>query len=301
MKANQGTRRNTSRSQRRVTPLRLQMHVAECGAACLASILGYYGRWVSLGELRERCEVSRDGSTAAGLVRAGRSYGLECIGRSVGVRHLNSMPFPLILFWGFNHFLILEGIEGDSYYLNDPATGHRRVTGQEFKATFTGIVLQFRPGPEFTPGGYPSQFYRQAPEWLKGNGGSLALILACGALLSALVLAVPLLLGLFVDQILLAGVDWGWGLAAAMVAASLLIYVLTLLKRRFMRRLTIRISVIAANEYLTKLFRLPIKFFHHRYVGELTDRVLSIDRIAGGLSAFLLETAIEIILAADRC
>ena len=88
----------TSKKLRVTTPLLLQTHATECGAACLGSVLAYFGRWVPFIELRDRCEVSRDGSTAAGIVRAAKHYGLECTGRSAQAHHLTKMPLPLILF-----------------------------------------------------------------------------------------------------------------------------------------------------------------------------------------------------------
>ncbi|MGI8781179.1 MAG: cysteine peptidase family C39 domain-containing protein [Solirubrobacteraceae bacterium] len=46
---------------RRKVPVMRQDSELECGATCLAMVLGYYGRDVTVAECHERCNVGRDG------------------------------------------------------------------------------------------------------------------------------------------------------------------------------------------------------------------------------------------------
>ena len=287
------------RKKRRVTtPLLMQTHATECGAACLGSVLAYFGRWVPFTELRGKCEVSRDGSTAAGISRAAKHYGLECKGRSAQVHQLRKLPLPLILFWEFNHFLILEGFDRERFYLNDPSTGRRKLSTEDFSSSFSGIALQFNPGPEFQRGGIRPNLLQRIPFWLHGAWGALAYAVACGLMLAVLALATPAMLGIFVDRVLGENEPWGMLVAGVMAAAAILVYGLTWLKQRCLQRLSIRISVIAGNRCLSQLLRLPVEYFSHRLVGELTVRVLFIDKIAKGLSEHFLGVLIEIAMSA---
>ena len=294
-----GSRRRASEpsKQRVTTPILLQMHATECGAACLGSVLGHFGRHVPLTELRDRCEVSRDGSSAASIARAARHYGLECKGLSVRADQLKMLPLPLILFWQFSHFVVLEGIDERNFHLNDPATGRRTVSADEFVKSFSGIALRFKREDDFKPGGDRPGLLTQLGTLLDGSWSVLAGVIACAIMLTLLALLVPASLGVFVDDVLANHGPWG-GLVAALLLGGVLVYVLSLLKHRFLKRFAVRISVTGYNRGLSRLLRLPVEFFHHRLVGDLTDRVSSIDRVAKNLTDQFLVLIVDMTISA---
>ncbi len=288
-----------SKKQKITTPVLLQMHATECGAACLGSVLAYFGRWVPLTQLREKCEVSRDGSSAASIVRAARHFGLDCKGLSVKADLLKNLTLPLILFWQFSHFVVLEGITERHFYLNDPASGRRKLTRDEFLKGYSGIALQLNPGENFTPGGEWPNLFLQLKSFLSGAWRLLTGVLACAVLMTLLALVIPVSLKVFVDDVMHHFSAWV-SVVGALLVAGVLIYALTWLKHRLLERLSVRISVNGYNESLTKLLRLPLEFFEHRQVGDLTDRVSTIDRIAKNVTTeflvLLIDMAMSVVL-----
>lgn len=157
-------------------PVIMQMEALECGAACLAMIAAYYGKWVPLEQVRADCGVSRDGSKASNVVRAARAYGFEawvsvCSPRRCARRACS----PCIVHWNFSH-LVCRGFKGGKVHLNDPARGEVTVTEEEFDAAFTGVMLRFVPGPDFQPSGKPRSVWESATRALQAARRALAFV-----------------------------------------------------------------------------------------------------------------------------
>src|SRR5437660_11860593 len=189
--------------RRRRVPQILQMSAVECGAACLAMILSYYGHKTSLAEIRERCGVGRDGVSAHSIVRAARDFGLRVRALSLQKNDFRDIRLPAIVHWQFEHFLVVERWKPSHVDIVDPATGRMRVTAEEFDQGFTGVVLLFEPGVHFQRQRARSQTNIRAyvASWLHLAPWTFLQVLLASVLLQFFGLGVPILTTIMVDRI----------------------------------------------------------------------------------------------------
>ncbi|MFI9590471.1 NHLP family bacteriocin export ABC transporter peptidase/permease/ATPase subunit [Nonomuraea sp. NPDC052265] len=286
---------------RRRTPTVIQMEAVECGAASLAMILGYHGKFVPLEELRSACGVSRDGAKASSVVAAARRYGLIARGFQMEADDLRSLTEPAIVFWAFQHFMVLEGVRSrfgrKAVAVNDPAGGPRMIDWDDFDSGFTGVVLTFEPGPDFRPGGRPTRVGQALLARRMPSGRALPLVL-----LASLLLVVPGIIGpafsrVFIDRIL-TGRDPGYlvPLLFAMGVTAVVVFVLTSVQRHYLLRLEIRLGLVSSARFFRHLLRLPVEFFLQRRPAEVAKRVQANDGVAEILSRDLAVTLVNLVL-----
>ena len=154
------------RSNQVCTEEHLQQDPTECAAVSLSIILSYYGCHKQISEVRHACGVSRDGSNAANLVRAARTFGLNAKGFKKGLKTLESVSLPAVVFWNFNHFLVLEGTDNGRYWINDPANGRRCLDLQEFDRCYTGVIITMQPDASFRQTRKPRHPIHELGHWL---------------------------------------------------------------------------------------------------------------------------------------
>ncbi|MHB1193936.1 MAG: NHLP family bacteriocin export ABC transporter peptidase/permease/ATPase subunit [Longimicrobiales bacterium] len=279
------------------TPTLLQMEAVECGAAALGIILGHYGLIVPLEELRLACGVSRDGSLASNVLRAARRFGMQATGYRRSLEELKAAAKPVVLFWNFNHFLVLEGIKGDKVFLNDPATGPRVVTWHDLDLGFSGVVLEIEPGPEFQPGGAKPSLIDVLRKRLVGSEQAVVLLVAAGLFMVIPGLVIPIFSKIFVDEFLVQRLDgWFRPLLLAMSITLVLRGVLGWVQQRYLLKLEAKLLITSSAKFLAHVLRLPVEFFTQRYAGDVATRVGYNDSVAKFLSRQLATAAISAVV-----
>ena len=280
------------------TPTVMQMEAVECGAASLAMVLGYFGKWVPLEELRLKCGVTRDGSKASNVLKAARSYGLTAKGFKKEPEELRNLPLPLIVFWNFNHFLVVEGFKNGKVYLNDPAAGKRIVSDDEFDQSFTGVVLTFELSPEFQPGGHQPSVMAALKRRFKGMKSAITYLVLVGVALVIPGLVIPVFSSVFIDKILVSGMDhWLKPLLLGMAITAVLRMALTWLESYYLLRVRTQIALASSARFFWHVLRLPVEFYTQRSPGEISSRVSINDKVAGMLSGDLAKAVLSVIQA----
>lgn len=285
------------RSNRVKTPTVIQMEAVECGAACLGMVLGYYGRFVALEELRIACGVSRDGTRASNIVKAAKGFGLQAKGYKKEPEDLRELPLPLIVFWNFNHFVVVEGFSKSKVFINDPAVGPRTISEEEFDQAFTGIALVFEETPNFQKGGSKPSIREALMKRLPGSRAALLYVAAATLGLALPNLVIPIFSKVFVDNVLVAGLQsWLRPLLLAMAIAAIFKALLTWFQQRALIGLEGKLAIGSSAKFFWHLLRLPMEFFGQRYAGEIASRVQINDRVATLLAGGLATNLVNVLL-----
>lgn len=276
-------------------PVIMQMEALECGAACLAMVLAYYGKWVPLEQVRADCGVSRDGSNARNMVRAARSYGLIAKGCRYEPDTLRRQgSFPCIIHWNFNHFVVLDGFKGDKALLNDPAKGSYAVSMETFDQSFTGICLLFEPGADFQPGGKPKSVFAFARKRLDGAGAAVAFMLLTTFITSLIGIIYSVFSHIFLDR-LLTGENVGWlgGFTLALVLFGAVRLAVEWIRAVYSLRINGKLAIVGSTSFMWKVLHLPMAFFSQRMAGDIQQRQNANAAIAGSMVKVLAPLAID--------
>jgi ABC-type bacteriocin/lantibiotic exporter with double-glycine peptidase domain len=235
-------------------------------------------RWKNCGSI---VVYHATGVRPVNIAKAARNHGLEVKAFKKEPEQLKDLPVPMIVFWNFYHFLVVEGFGKNKVYLNDPASGPRVVDYKTFNDSFTGVVLTFKPGPEFQPGGERPKFFSILMNWLKGYKTSLLFLFLVGLAIIVPGLAIPVFSKIFIDQILIKQSEsWIIPLLIGIALTTLLRVLLSWLQQHSLIRFEMSLSLKNSSKFLWHVLHLPMSFHTQRSAGDITMRININDQIA---------------------
>ncbi|MFN8636087.1 MAG: peptidase domain-containing ABC transporter [Chloroflexota bacterium] len=279
-------------------PVVLQMTWTECGAACLAMILGYHGRSTPLAECRNQCGAGRDGVTVRAITQAARAFGLRVKAYSLQLEDLQHVTLPAIIHWRFNHYVVLERWSPDGAEIVDPAVGRRQISPAELDEGFTGVTITFEPGVEFERRRSTARsVWRDFLAYVLRTPGAyrlLAQVLGASLVLQLLGLALPYFTGVLIDRVVPLQLDQlmailGLGMLGVVLARTATTYA----RAALLVGLRARLDTQMILGFVEHVLQLPYPFFQGRRSGDLLARLSSNTMIREALTGQTLSAVLD--------
>ena len=280
---------------KRRVPVVRQTQLADCGAACLSMIVGFFGGSAKLDEVRELMGVRGDGTSALAIVKGARYLGLRATGYSISsADDLEALQLPAVLHWEFNHFVVLERVTDEGVQLVDPAFGRRFVTTAQFDKSFTGIAISFEESDAFQRNlSSGRRLYRFVERSISRNG-VLAPILVASVLLQLFALALPLLTGVVVDRVVpKQDLTLLQVMSVGLLALVVFNFLGTLVRGQLLVHFRTHLDSAMVFGFLEHLVELPYAFFQLRSAGDLFNRLASNQVIRDILSTNVVSAILD--------
>lgn len=282
-----------------------QPDAMECGATCLRMITKYYGREYSAETMQRLCFVTREGVSLLGISGAAEGLGLRTVcGRITMEKVVEQRPFPCILHWNQEHFVVLYDVkqrrDGDRiFYIADPGKNLLQLDEDTVRNAWIstrthgeekGILMALQPTPAF----YEKQDEKRKMDksfrflWSYVHPYKRFFVqLLLGLLLgSVLQLIFPFLTQAIVDKGI-AGKNLN--LIYLILVGQLMLVVsrasVDFIRRWILLHISTRVNISLLSDFLIKLMRLPMAFFDTKMVGDLLQRINDHERVERFLTA----------------
>ena len=254
-------------------PQVMAMESLECGAAALAMICAYYGKWIPLEQVRVDCGVSRDGASIENIAKAARNYGLEVEGYQRSIDILREQgPYPCIVTYGAG-YVVLCGFKGDRAYVNDPEKGSRKIPIEDFARSYGGICLTFAPTGEFVPGGKRKSTIEFARNRLRGAGVAVAFVALTTLVGYLLEMLTPAFTRFFMDHLLTGeNSELLMPFIALLTAVAVVQVIVVAVKSIYSLKINGKMAVIGSSTFMWQVLRMPMEFFSQRKAGDIQRR-----------------------------
>ena len=282
----------------------LQHDVADCGVACLLSIIHYYGGDSSILHLRELSGTTNTGTTMLGLYQAAIEMGFDTQGAEANgipdlIEHGKPCILAVIIDKVLSHYVICYGYENGKFIISDPAKGIMEMTEDELSSIWTKKCLLLEPNDSFEK---KESIDCKKKSWIleliREDFGILGASIAVGIVVATLGMVMAVFSQRLVDEVLPSG-------NMAKLIAGLILVLILLVAKVLINALRNKLLITQSKDFnnriilsfFSKLLHLPKNFFDTRKTGDMVARLNDTRRIQSVISTVVGDTVINVLLA----
>ena len=286
-------------------PTEYQMDAKDCGPASLKMVAKYFGRYYSLQYLRDKCGITKEGVSLLGISAAAESIGLHTAAFKCTIEDvIMKVPFPVIIYWNENHFVVVYHANNKHIWVSDPCKGHVKYTRREFmegwylKNEDKGVLLALEPTADFK---LSKQEKTQEKDSMismlryfmpyKKEFSLIFFVMLVATLLQGIL---PFISKSVIDiGINTSDVNFINMVLIGNICILLSIMVFNVVRDWILMHITARVNIALISDYLIKLMKLPVTFFENKLLGDILQRAADHERIR----SFIMNNSLSLIFS----
>ena len=286
---------------------RQQFDLTDCGAACLAMIASYFGKQVSVAQVREFTKTDTEGTNLQGLVDGAATMGLSAQAVKGNSNVLTPQtPVPFIAHieldcsrdeWS-QHYVVVKKITPKyiEIWNPDPLEKKKRLNPNHFYKIWTGYAVFLKPTDNFSYEKKNSLLVRFLPLFFPHKK-----LLIYSFLASLLLMLFGLLTSFYYkyvyDEIIFSKSQLSLSSLSIGVMTIIIIQsIVTAIRSVFLTHLSYKVDMQLNFSYLSHILKLPINFFDSRKAGEILSRLGDLGTVKTTISNALLSGAMDLLM-----
>lgn len=275
-----------------------QEDIKDCGAACLSSIIKYYGGYVPMEILRDDTLTNTEGTTAYHLVLALKKYGFDATGYKLEDILKEKIVLPaiahVVIDNNLNHFVVIYKIDkaNKTILLMDPAYGYKILSIKDFEKIWTKVILVAELKAKIPKYQKPTKLISLFKKIFKQEK---ALILKL-ILTSFLLISLSIISSFYIKVVLNNLNKSFWQLIILFLVILVFKIFWGFIRSSLENKLNTNIDEKVILPFLKHLFSLPLQYIKNKTTGEIITRVRELNNIKNLFLKIFITISLDLIL-----
>lgn len=273
----------------------------DCGAACLVSVLRFYGKNENLEKVKSLSGTTKNGTTLLGLQEAFLGFDIKSNGYQAEITDLKSEKNPAILHVtidnSYNHYIVCFGFKNGQFNIVDPLSGFTRLDSVELEKIWKSRKLLLIEEVSHTPEMKKPENFRWFLSIFRNHLDKLLSALLLGFLIALLNLSTAFFTETIVDRYISKDLLNDSIQIVVLWAALLLIgELLSYARTRIIIKQVFEFNIGLLGKYFSKVLSMNTSFFDSKEVGDLVSRMNDAEIVEETATEIVGQTLIDFLI-----